>query len=116
MNTPDIKPGGLISRDAVVELLGGWVLQNAITPYGEGYKDALLDAIRTISNADVLPSVDAEPMQHGRWILDSDDEHASHYHCDKCNAEIDLCNEIYAEPTPNYCPNCGAKMDGGGET
>ena len=56
-----------------------------------------------------------EGVEHSRWILDSSDEYASHYHCGKCGEEIDLCSEIYTESTPNYCPNCGAKMDGGGE-
>ncbi len=65
---------------------------------------------------DSAPEIeDVAQVVHSRWILDSSDEYASHYHCGKCGEEIDLCNEIYTEPTPNYCPNCGAKMDGGGE-
>ncbi len=111
-----IRAGGLISRDAVANLLDGWKTSDVETAYGAGYNAALLDAIRVIQNSNVLPAADATPTRHGRWILDSDDEYASHYHCDKCNAEIDLCNEIYSEPTPNYCPNCGAKMYGGRET
>lgn len=57
-----------------------------------------------------IPSADVAPVVRGQWIIDSSDEYANHYHCDQCQKEIDLCNEIYVEPTPNYCPNCGAKM------
>lgn len=55
----------------------------------------------------------AESVVHGKWILELSDEYADHYHCSKCEWQIDLCNEIYEEPKPNYCPQCGAKMDGG---
>ena len=40
------------------------------------------------------PTVDAEPVRHGRW------EHGMR--CSYCG-QIDLSK-------PNYCPNCGAKM------
>ena len=48
---------------------------------------------------DNCPRVDAEPVRHGRW------EYGSAYCvCSECG-EIPECFE------PNYCPNCGAKMD-----
>ncbi len=42
------------------------------------------------------PAVDAEPVRHGRW------EHGMR--CPYCG-QIDLAK-------PNYCCQCGAKMDG----
>lgn len=78
--------------------------KSASGPYRKiyrGFVDDVADA----------PTVDVAPVVHGRWIYDGGNEYADHYHCDKCGTEIDLCNEVYTEPKPNYCPNCGAKMD-----
>ena len=50
-------------------------------------------------------TIDAVPARHGRWI-DTPDE-MTKYKCDnpKCG---------FPSFVPwNYCPNCGAKMDGG---
>lgn len=112
MTMDGLKPGDLISREATAGLFGEWKLPNTLTPYGAGYNAAIKDVVQAIRNGGVVPAVAEPATQHGRWIFDSDDEYASHYHCDKCGKEIDLCNEVYTEPKPNYCPNCGAKMDG----
>ena len=47
------------------------------------------------------PTVDAVEVVHGRWM-----RHWNNYICDACNN--------YAWLKHNYCPNCGAKMDGDG--
>lgn len=55
-----------------------------------------------------LPSVDAVPVRHGRWIYHIDDlfPAESTQECDQCHEEQPLiCDD-------NFCPNCGAKMDG----
>ncbi len=121
-DSPVPPPGDLISREAVVKLLDEWVKPlDGKTPvrgvaYNAGYNAALLDARRAIQSSGILPAADAAPTQHGRWILDSYDEYASHYSCSRCGAEIDLCNEICSEPTPEYCQHCGSRMDEGKET
>lgn len=56
-----------------------------------------------------LPTIDAEPVQHGRWgtaeIIGYDGYHAVYaYPCSKCG-------KYTREHKPNYCPHCGAKMD-----
>lgn len=96
-----IKTGYLSANEDDYELEAGYA-------FACGVNGGLNRAIHDISHA---PAADVAPVVHGRWILDSDNEYASQYHCDKCGGEIDLCNEIYTEKTPNYCPNCGAKMD-----
>lgn len=56
--------------------------------------------------------IDAEPVRHGKWIF-------SHGHaegaCTLCNFKIygRPYNNTYLIVPYNYCPNCGAKMDGG---
>lgn len=96
----------LISKDARLKKLRNWNNEYQ-------WPLDLDEAIALVENAPVIE--DVATVVHSRWILDSSDEYADHYHCGKCCAEIDLCNEIYTELTPNYCQNCGAKMDGGGE-
>lgn len=48
------------------------------------------------------PTIDAEPVRHGKWIYTGFLEV-------KCNN----CGNVFHELEDiNYCPNCGAKMDG----
>lgn len=101
--------GDLISRKAVIKALKV-DYKDCIADPGEGQLLAIglegaIDIVRDIQ------AEDAALVVHGQWIFDGGDECADHYHCSKCGTEIDLCNEIYTEKTPNYCQNCGAKMD-----
>ena len=49
---------------------------------------------------------DVQPVKHGRWVFNKppDDWIMSLYACDQCGH--------VEEGKPNYCPNCGSKMDG----
>ena len=51
------------------------------------------------------PTVDAVPVVHGRWV----DAGRGIKACSNCNHGIKE-HMAYAN---HYCPNCGAKMDGG---
>jgi len=51
-----------------------------------------------------LPGVDAVPVVHGRWVYDR----PNHYKCSVCGAMWSGVARFMG-----YCPNCGAKMDGG---
>ena len=66
--------------------------------------------IQSMSLADI-PTVDAKPVVHGRWIMHPDDlfPAESTMECSVCHEHegITLSND-------NFCPNCGAKMDGDG--
>lgn len=53
------------------------------------------------------PTVDAVEVVHGRWIKDGD-----WLICLNCESEINIKNSLGIENHKNYCPNCGAKMDG----
>ena len=56
-----------------------------------------------------LPSADVAPVVHGKWI-DEDPAFAEYFaNCSVCGYEIDVHNE---RGYFNFCPNCGAKMDG----
>ena len=53
-----------------------------------------------------LPAEDVQPVKRGRWVFNKppDDWVMSLYTCDQCSH--------LEEGKPNYCPNCGARMDG----
>lgn len=62
---------------------------------------------------DDAPSVDAEPVRHGRWIeVPWIYYGAKQYMCDQCkDDEFWKKKELYVMYP--RCPNCGAMMDGG---
>lgn len=54
----------------------------------------------------LAPTVEAEPIRHGRWIFNPKDAIEMMFtlpKCSECGAE--------SPNGGNYCPNCGAKMD-----
>ena len=54
-----------------------------------------------------IPAADVAPVVHGRWISDGDGYHWT-YNCSICAWKDGYpFNERH-----NYCPNCGARMDG----
>ena len=57
-----------------------------------------------------IPAVDVAPVRHGRWVSVP---HKLARVCSVCNRDepykfADIDADVY-----DYCPNCGAKMDGG---
>lgn len=59
------------------------------------------------------PTIEAEPVRHGRWIFEKGDETTclDGYICSSCKQGFHT-HVPYFEDF-DYCPNCGAKMDGG---
>ena len=68
----------------------------------------------------LCPTIEAEPVRHGRWVKDSElNTYCSHcevyipvVHCHQSYQDDELDWDKEIEET-DYCPNCGAKMDGG---
>lgn len=78
-------------------------------------EDWELDVI--VNCLDSAPTVDAAPVVHGRWDGEGDGLADGEivldvWYCSECGHCIDDGTD---DPCvlPNYCPNCGAKMDGG---
>ena len=57
---------------------------------------------------EIQSTVDAVPVVHGRWISDEGDVL---FHCSECETQISTSWD-YDDLQWDYCPNCGAKMDG----
>lgn len=58
---------------------------------------------------DQQPTVDAEPVRHGKWKNDG----AGVLRCSECNAQAPWkygMDYIDYRWKANYCPNCGARM------
>ena len=52
------------------------------------------------------PTIDAVEVVHGRWVFDR----PNHYKCSLCDAMWSGVARFM-----KFCPNCGAKMDGGAQ-
>ena len=57
----------------------------------------------------VRSALEAEPVRHGRWVSDEVDVL---FHCSVCETQISTSWDYDCDEMWNYCPNCGAKMDG----
>lgn len=60
---------------------------------------------------DEMPTIDAAPVRHGRWIDEGRYGVNFPHHVWQCSECGDQVTEIDT-PWYRYCPNCGAKMDG----
>ena len=89
----------LIDADAVKQFI-----------YANGYVYA--------NTLDKFPTID--PVKHGRWVYDKNgrDFNLGAWLCSECgckNNNLGMDNRInpHIFSGSNYCPNCGARMDGG---
>lgn len=67
--------------------------------YADAYNDLAEDFYS-------IPAADVAPVVHGQWIEDG----SGIIICPKCNRGYNLVPQF-----THYCPNCGAKMDGGND-
>jgi predicted nucleic acid-binding Zn ribbon protein len=68
---------------------------------------------RVVQHINDAPAVDA--VVHGEWIMCLDIDDCEFIECPLCGSQFyDGDNDTF-DRTYNYCPNCGAKMDGGNE-
>ena len=82
------------------------VLSKAATV--EGYFSDMISAYDVI----LLPAADVAPVRHGRW-----EKKMGLYSCSECRktCPYDVQADVIEYWACNYCPNCGARMDGGAE-
>ena len=65
----------------------------------------------------LLPVSDVAPVRHGRWVEYENESDMGYHYCSECkhqafNYDEGGCN---VEILSDYCPHCGARMDGGDE-
>ena len=60
-----------------------------------------------------MPAADVAPVVHEKWLLDRWPRWP-HRECSRCKIMIPRTKEV-PDQYWQYCPNCGARMDGGNE-
>lgn len=100
-------PDEYISRKAAEKAIAA-AMPSMSTPDGSGENDHLVlaaqemcvDAIKAVRE---VPAAEVAPVVHAEWVIDEFGR--------SCSA----CHEYIADDarTSEYCPSCGAKMDGG---
>lgn len=64
-----------------------------------------------VAEIDKQPTVDAVPVVHGYWTTKRTWQHDGEIYCSACDHDAPTEGD-YRQVKTNYCPNCGAKMDG----
>lgn len=97
-----------IKREALREILNGW--RDAHADVDDVHGCGLLEDV--ICEVDAQTAADVAPVVHGRWIgapLCGNDN----CRCSECGSWHNIHANLRGEIMQKYCPNCGAKMDGG---
>lgn len=83
--------------------------------YAKGY-DAALGRV-LIAVREVPPTADVQPVKHGKWeeIEEYGGWGDTHYRCSVCGEEWYLEDGTPQQNNMNFCPRCGARMDGDAE-
>ncbi len=91
-----------IDREAAVESL------NAMKPFLRDRGQVQL-LRRIMNHIGKIPVADVVPVVHGRWIKPTKIGHRAFDipHCSACDGV-----PCGVDENTNYCPNCGARMDG----
>ena len=105
--TGELTMAEYIDREALVEKIKGKAFNLSLVR--SLYPDQSARALYGIAeDIEKIPTADVVEVRHGEW------EQGDYYDvgdvCSLCDydSQIENC-------TDNYCPNCGAKMDGKGE-
>ena len=93
----------LIDADALMETIRGneYPLTSHLNSRDNG-----MFTIGIQQAVDEQPTIEAEPVRHGRWIYINGREYLGP-RCSSCQKGYDY--------KYNYCPNCGSRMDGESE-
>lgn len=90
----------LISRKALLEA----------AEHNVEFQEGIVDVYILESILAGMPAVDAAPVVHGRWIFNQEQWT---WDCTNCKGWVGSGVRIRGY---NFCPNCGAKMDGGNDS
>lgn len=99
-----------IDREALQVILENW--RNAHADANDDQGRGLLEDV--IWEVDTQPAADVAPVQHGKWVKDESAYFPDDYYCVYHDWNCSNCGETVndRQKLPQYCPECGAKMDG----
>ena len=97
-----------IEREALVSICKQIILDdwnNRTAP--ESWADAYECFIEDIAEQ---PAADVAEVKHGKWLLEREPDGKPYcFHCSVCDSDF---HHIGIKTASDFCPNCGAKMDG----
>ena len=101
---------GVMAKEYIEREAATRILTEAADAYGTytTERGIYLTAREKVKN---IPAADVAEVVHGKWVYAK-----TYYDIDECNCS--LCGQLMTtaiDKRMNYCPNCGAKMDGGEE-
>ena len=74
---------------------------------------AVLVAVKLLEK---VPAADVAPVVHGKWVHSRYDRSSGQFDVVKCSrCGLEAYAMAYHVRDGNYCPRCGARMDGGNE-
>ena len=102
----------LIDADSLKETLDYYICE-------AGWSKEIKMALRWVKDEfiDAEPTVDAEPVKHGKWIIRCDSEKGWYrIICSACGEDVTSTAPVIgffpnAKVLWNCCPECGARMD-----
>ena len=86
-----------IEREALITAI------HADTQHLQSFDESFADLL--MIDIEEAPAADVAPVRHGRW----EPVDARYSRCTNCKRERNIRTQIGWK----FCPNCGAKMDGG---
>ena len=94
-----------LDKEVVQEMLENAQIISNGEYYGYCTEDVRLNSI---------PTADVAEVKHGRWI---EYPRAHYFKCSECKYTVPYRKAVLVNGSReyNYCPNCGAKMNGGND-
>lgn len=81
-----------------------------------GQNEYVYDTNAFLQSIDEQSTIEAEPVRHGEWVPVDGIDPCDEWECTACEERMTFMYELEADDMKvdfRYCPNCGAKMDGG---
>lgn len=103
-----------ISKQDVIDYLNGYLHslgEDADTLFNRGQRRALTNSIQDIL---AVKAAEIQPVRRGYWeeVTAYCDWGDAHYRCSVCGEEWYLEDGKPKDNNMNFCPRCGARMDG----
>lgn len=107
-----------IIREQAKQAIYEYILSQTMSKYpsAELCKASRMGAEGAMYELDYIPTADVEEVKHGEWVHTSRGFDVSgDYECSVCQSPSGI-KHFYNGKKYSFCPDCGAKMDGKGDT
>ena len=95
-------------KEHIKDLPTWWADDGGVYGHSMKYPEGMFDCEDIINSIDNQPTADVVEVKHGEWIANL----IKPWNGVVVNWKCSVCEGISSENI-NYCPHCGAKMDGG---